>query len=48
VTAAVELRVSNQPQLRFMNEGGNVEGVAGRFGRNARGGELPQLVVDER
>ncbi len=48
VAAAVELLIPDQPQVGFVNEGGGVEGVAGSFGRHARGGELPQLIVDER
>ena len=31
-----------------MDQGGRLEGVAGRLGRQPGGGELPQLVVDER
>ena len=48
VPSAVELLIPDQPQVGFVNQGGRVEGVAGGFGRHARGGELPQLVIDER
>ena len=39
---------ADEPQVRLVDQGGGVEGVAGGFGGHARGGELPQLVVDER
>jgi hypothetical protein len=48
VPAAVELLFPDQLQLGFVNEGGGIEGVAGGFGRHARGGELLQFVLDER
>ena len=48
VAAAVELLISDQPQVGFVNQRGGVEGVAGGFGGHARGGELPELIVDER
>ncbi len=48
VAAAVELLISDQPQVGFVNEGGGIEGVAGGFRGHARGGELPQFVIDER
>ena len=38
----------DQPEVRLMNQGGGLEGVVGRLAGHARGGELPQLVVDER
>ena len=40
--------VADQPQVRLVDQGGGVEGVAGGLGRHARGGERPQFVVDER
>ena len=39
---------SDQPEVRLVDQGGGLEGVVGRFGGHARGGEPPQLVVDER
>ena len=48
VPAAVERLVADQPQVRLVNEGGSIEGLARGFGRPARGGEFPQLVVHER
>ena len=48
VSAAVELLIADQPQVGFVNQRGGVEGVAGGFGGHARGGELPELIVDER
>jgi hypothetical protein len=39
---------ADQPELRFVDQGGRLEGVAGRFGCQSGGGELAQLVVDER
>ncbi len=48
VCTAVELLIADQPQVGFVNEGGGVEGVAGGFGGHGRGGELPELIVDER
>jgi hypothetical protein len=35
VTAAVELLVSDQARLRFVNQGDGVEGLAGGLGRDA-------------
>ena len=48
VSAAVELPIPDQLQVGFVNEGGGIEGAAGGFGRHARGGEIPQFVLDER
>src|SRR5262249_22717741 len=48
VAAAVEVLVTHQPQIGLMDQRGGVEGMAGGFRGQARGGELPQLVVDER
>jgi hypothetical protein len=45
VPAAVEVLVANEPQVRLVDQGGCVEGVAGGFGRHVRGGELPQFVM---
>ena len=39
---------ADQAQVRLVDQGGGVERVAGRLGGHARGGELAQLVVDER
>ena len=47
-TAAVGLLVSDQSKVRFVNQGGGVEGLPRGFGRDACGGEPPQFVVDER
>src|SRR6516164_3785344 len=47
VTASVELLVTDETQVRLVDQGGGVKGVAGRFGGQARGGEPAQLVVDE-
>jgi hypothetical protein len=44
----VELLVANERQIRFVDEGSGVEGVAGGFSGHARGREHAQLVVDER
>ena len=38
----------DEPQIRLMHESCRVQGVAGGLVHHARGGELPQLVVDER
>ena len=48
VAAAIEQLISDEPQVGFVNQRGGVEGVAGGFGGHARGGELPELIVDER
>jgi hypothetical protein len=39
---------SDQPKVCLMNEGGGLERVVGRLAGHSRGGELAQLVVDER
>ena len=39
---------SDQPKVRLMDQGGGLEGVLGGLAGHARGGELAQLVVDER
>ena len=39
---------ADQPEVRLVDEGGRLQGVAGGLGGHPRGGELPQLVVDER
>ena len=41
-------RAADQPQVRLVDQGGGLEGVARLLGGQARGGELAQLVVDER
>jgi hypothetical protein len=48
VASAVELLVANEPKIGFMDECGGVESVVLCFGGHARGGELSQLVVDQR
>ena len=48
VTSRLERLRPGQTQVRLMDQGGRVEGVAGVLGRHPRGGEFPQLVVDER
>src|SRR5436309_7517185 len=45
--AAVELLIADQSQIGFVNEGGGIEGVAGRFRCHPRGGEFSHLVVHE-
>src|SRR5262249_22314313 len=37
----------DQPEGRLVNQGGRLEGLVGRFARQPRRPELPQLVVDE-
>jgi hypothetical protein len=48
VTPRLERLPADQPEVRFVDEGRSIEGVARRFGGHPRGGELPQLVVHER
>ena len=48
MTPPVKLLVSNKPQVGFVNKRGSVERVARGFRGHPRGGECPQLVVDER
>src|SRR5262245_32894211 len=51
VTAAVPLLPAvgvHQPQVSFVHQGGRLEGVAGRLGRQPGGGQFAQLAVDER
>jgi hypothetical protein len=43
----VELLVTDQAQVRLMDEGRRLKCVPGRFGRHPRGGEIAQFVVDE-
>ncbi len=45
---AVFTRRADQPEVRFVDQGGRLEGVVRRFGGHAGGGEPPQLVVHER
>jgi len=47
VPAPVERLVADEPQVRLVDEGGGVQGVAGGLGGHAYGGEGPQLVVHE-
>jgi hypothetical protein len=44
----LRLASSNQPEVRVVDERGGLERVAGLLGGHLGGGELPQLVVDER
>ena len=39
---------SDQPEVRLVDQGGGLEGLAGLLRGHPRGGELAQLVVDER
>ena len=39
---------ANQPEVRFVDEGGRLKRVAGRFGGQPGGGEAAQFVVDQR
>ncbi len=51
VPPAVPLRgrvLSDEAQVGLVNECGRLERVIGRLGRHAGGGELAQLVVDQR
>ncbi len=48
VSAAAELLIPDESQVRFVDEGGGVERVARPFLRHPRRGELAQLAVDER
>jgi hypothetical protein len=48
MAAAVEVLVTDQPQISLVDQGGGVERVPGSLGGHFRGGELAQLVVDER
>jgi hypothetical protein len=48
VAPAVKALIPNQPEVRLVDEGSGVEGVARLLGRHPRGGERPQLAVDER
>src|SRR5262249_29689587 len=47
VSAAVEALVADQPQVRFVNQRGGLEGLAGLLLGHPRRRELPRLVVDE-
>jgi hypothetical protein len=48
MTATIELLVSDQPQIGFVNQCRGVEGMAGHLRVHPRGGELAKLGVDER
>ena len=48
VPAAVELLIADQPQVRLVDEGRGVEGVAGPSPAILAAASFPQLVVDER
>src|SRR5262249_39661131 len=39
---------SDEPQVRLVDPSGRLKGLPRGLGRHSRGGELPQLVVDER
>ena len=39
---------ADEPEVGLVNQGSGIEGVAGGFGRHARGGQFPQLIVHER
>jgi hypothetical protein len=39
---------ADQPQIRLVDQGGRLKGLVGGFLRHPPGGELPQLVIDER
>ncbi len=43
----VRLGVPDQPEVRFVNKSRGLEGVSGRLSGQMRGGEFPQLFVDE-
>jgi hypothetical protein len=44
----VALGCANQPVVRFVDQRGRLQGVAGRLGGQTGGGEPAQLVVDQR
>ena len=44
----VGLPAADQPDVRLVDEGGRLEGLPGLLVGQPRGGQLPQLVVDER
>ena len=44
---AMVIAPSDQPKVCLVHQGGRLERMVGRLGGHARGGELPQLVVDE-
>lgn len=48
VSAAIELLVPDEAQVRLMDERCRVQAVTGGLRGHARSGERPQLVVDER
>jgi hypothetical protein len=48
VPAALKPLFTDQPQVRFVDQGRGVVGMTGGLSRHARGGERPQLVVHER
>ena len=48
VTSPVELQVPDQPKVCLVHKTGGIEGVARGFRSHSRGGELPQLIMDER
>jgi hypothetical protein len=48
VSPAVEVLVADQPQVGFVHQDGGVEGVPQGFVSHLRGGELSQLVINER
>lgn len=48
VPAAMELLIPDEAKVRFVDEGGGVERVVGRFAGHLCGGEFPKLAVHER
>jgi hypothetical protein len=48
MTAVSEGVIANQSHISFMHQRGGIEGVAWGLAGHFRGGQLPQLVIDER
>ena len=48
VLPAARVRGADQSKVRLVDQGRGLKSLVGRLGRHAHGGELPQLVVDER
>jgi hypothetical protein len=48
VALAVDVLVADEAQVGLVDQGGGVQGVAGGLRGHPRGGEPPQLVVNER
>ena len=47
VAAAVKLLIADESQVRLVDEGGGVEGVARRLGRHPRRGQPAESVIHE-